>query len=125
MTQVTANTAQATAQKQAEAISSVTSLIKPVTELALDEPARFLLYGNPKEGKTTLAASSGLRTLMIEFDPGGLEPLAGKEGVDAIKITNWEQMNGLFWFAHAGDHPYELFCWDTATMARTMLLRMV
>lgn len=125
MTQVTANTTQAKAKAQAEAISGVASLIKPVSELALSEPSRFCFYGEPKKGKTTLAASSGLRTLIIEADPGGLEPLAGHEGVDAIRLDRWEQMDGLFWFAHSGDHPYELFVWDTATMMQTLLLRMV
>lgn len=128
MTQVTANTAQQTAKAQAEAIDDVRSLIKPISELALDTPARFCIYGHPKEGKTTFCASSGLRTLMIEFDPGGAEPLSDKEkypNVDGFQVTNWEQMNGLFWFAHSSDHPYEMFAWDTTTMARTMLLRMV
>lgn len=125
MTQVTTNTAQQKAQKKAEAISGVASLIKPVTELALSEPSRFCIFGQPKSGKTTFGASSGLRTLMVEFDPGGLEPLVGKEGVDAIKIDRWEQMDGLFWYVHAGDHPYEVIVWDTATMAQTLLLRMV
>jgi hypothetical protein len=122
---VQSNTAQQKAQKQAEAISGVASLIKPVSELALSEPSRFCFYGEPKKGKTTLAASSGLRTLIIEADPGGLEPLAGKPGVDAIRLERWEQMDGLFWFLHAGDHQYEVVVWDTATMMQTMLLRMV
>lgn len=125
MAQIQANTAQVKALKQAEAISGIEALIKPVTELALSEPSRFCFYGEPKSGKTTLAASSGLPTLMIEADPGGLEPLAGKEGVDAIRLERWEQMDALFWYAHAGDHPYQVFVLDTITMLHTLCLRWV
>lgn len=108
-----------------EAISSVTAAIKPVGELALTEKSRFCIYGEPKKGKTTFGASSGLRTLVIEADPGGLEPLAHKEGVDAFKLDRWEQMDALFWYAHSGDAPYEVYVWDTATMMRELAIRYV
>lgn len=126
MTTVRTNTAQQMAQKQQEAIDSITGSIKPASEIALSEPSRFCFYGEPKAGKTTLAASSGLKTLMIEADPGGLEPIADKEkfpNVDAVRVTKWEQMDGLFWYAHSGRAPYEMYVFDTITMLHTLCLR--
>jgi hypothetical protein len=112
------------AQKQQEAISSAVAGIKPVAQVALG-PARFCFYGENKKGKTTLGASAGLKTLVVSCEPGGLEPLRDLDGVDAYEMTRWEQVDGLFWYLHSGDHPYEVFSIDSVTMWQTLLLRYV
>jgi AAA domain-containing protein len=54
------------------------------------------LYGPPKSGKTT-AAASGHNTLLVEFDPDGdaTETLQGRTDIDVYKPANWSEVDSM------------------------------
>ena len=107
--------------KMAQAIAG----IKPVDQgLGL---FKGLFYAKNKIGKTQLAASSGLHTLIVETEPAGTETLAtrGYKNVDFFQLNRWDQTEGLFWYLHTGDHPYEMVAIDTVSMWVTHCLRYV
>jgi hypothetical protein len=112
-------------QSRNTAMADVVRGIKPVD----DDLGSFraLFFAKQKVGKTTLGASSGLNTLLVEADPAGTEVLSGRgyKNVTRYNMTRWEQEDGLFWYLQSQDHPHEVAVIDTITMWTTLCLRYV
>lgn len=113
------------AQDRNALIAQAVKGIKPVTEGI--GPMKAVFYARNKVGKTRLAASSGLKTLVICTDPFGIETLQalGAPDVDYVQIQKWEEFEPYFWYLKTQDHPYELVAIDTWSMLTSMCLRFV
>lgn len=86
-------------------------------------PKRILVYGRNKQGKTTLSASSGEKTLII--DPEGGAEFVPPENVDLWPCSSWQDINDVFRFLQTGKHDYKWVGVDGLTRISNMALRYV
>jgi hypothetical protein len=95
-----------------------TAKTKPVTDLS---HYTFLIYGNPKSGKSTLASKFD-RALFLAFEPGHkfLE-------IFKIDITSWEQVRETAkeLIKTKDEHKFKTIVFDTADIAYALCERYV
>lgn len=88
----------------------------------------YCFYGRNGSGKTRLAASSGLKTLIIDCEEKGTETLVGleyAEKCDVFQLERWDELNWIYW--HLKTHPglYEVAVLDTVTMLSALGLKWI
>lgn len=85
--------------------TSILGKAKPVSELNLIITALF--YGRSGTGKTTLSGSFPKPLLLIDIGEKGTDSLAGEDGVDVIKVTDWAEIEEIYWELKDEDHNYK------------------
>lgn len=91
----------------------------------LKTPLRAVVYGRNGTGKTFLAGTTGVRTLLVDCEEEGYETLEGAEGVDIFPLKKWEEKDAIYWHLKAGKHPYEFLFVDTITMLATLCMKWI
>lgn len=61
------------------------------------EPQSALFYGRAGTGKTTLAATYPKPVLLLDIRERGTRSIIGVPGVKRIRITEWEQLEEVYW----------------------------
>lgn len=85
--------------------TSILGKAKPVSELALVITALF--YGRSGTGKTTISGSFPKPLLLIDIGEKGTDSLSGEDGVDVIRVSDWNEMEEIYWELKDGDHNYK------------------
>jgi phage nucleotide-binding protein len=117
-----ANSSQA-ATKKAALVAAVPGDIIPVSEV--ESYLKMCVFGRNKSGKTTFAASSEKKTLIIDCNEKGWVSVRKRKNVSVYKLTKWEQKDLVYWFLKGGKHDYELVVIDTLTMLSNICMKWI
>ena len=82
-------------KKAAEKTTSILDRIKPVTELKTN--LVMMVYGRSGTGKTHFGSTFPRPILFIDTNERGTETIAMEEDVDVVRITEWSEMDELYW----------------------------
>lgn len=96
-----------------EAIEVAEGLIQPVGEV--DDYLAMVVYGRGGMGKTTFAASSGLKTIIIDFGEKGTLSVKRQPNVFVYRVTYWNQLDWIYWYLKNGDHDFKVAVLDTVS----------
>jgi len=102
--------------------SRVEKKIKRASEY--DANLNFLIYGNPKVGKTRLA-STAPEVLLVDVDEEGTDSVRADYDPRCIRIKTWTEINDIYWYLQAGDHPFESVAIDGLTGLQTLCMNFV
>lgn len=88
-------------------------LIQPVADV--QDYLAMVIYGRGGMGKTTLGASSGLKTLIIDFNEKGTISVRKQKNVHVYRVEYWEELDWIYWYLKAGKHDFKVVVLDTIT----------
>jgi hypothetical protein len=100
----------------------VSSRIKLASEFEQFE--RFLVYGISGSGKTRFAASAP-KVLLIDVDEKGTASVRRDIDPPVFRVERWGDMNDVYWYLQAGDHPYDSVAIDGITGLQTLCMNYV
>lgn len=83
---------------------SIEDLIKPVHELPMVISALF--YGRSGTGKTTLASTFPGPILLLDIRERGTDSVYDVEDLFVINITEWEQVDQVYWYIKKNKGKY-------------------
>jgi phage nucleotide-binding protein len=101
--------------------SRVEKRIKKASEHPLN--LAFVVYGRPKVGKTRFCATMP-DPLIIDCDEKGTDSVRDSDP-STSRITTWTELNDLYWYLQAGDHPYKSVAIDTVSGLQTICMNFV
>ena len=78
-----------------EAVESVLDRIKPVTELKTN--LVMMVYGRSGTGKTHFGSTFPRPILFIDTNERGTETIALEDDIDVVRVTEWAEMDELYW----------------------------
>lgn len=84
-----------------------------------NEPQSALFYGRAGTGKTTLAATYPKPLLLLDIRERGTRSIIGVPGVKRIRITEWDQLEEVYWALKDDDH-YKSVCLDQLTAMQAL-----
>jgi hypothetical protein len=79
---------------------TIATKIRPVS--ATDKGLSAVLYGRPGSGKTHIAGTFPKPVLLLDILQDGTDTIANVPRVDAIPITEWGQIEELYWYLSKG-----------------------
>jgi len=82
-------------KKVAEKTTSILDKIKPVTELKTN--LVMMVYGRSGTGKTHFGSTFPKPILFIDTNERGTETIALEEDIDVVRVTEWAEMDELYW----------------------------
>jgi hypothetical protein len=82
-------------RKTVEKTTSILDEIKPVTELKTN--LVMMVYGRSGTGKTHFGSTFPKPILFIDTNERGTETIAQEEDVDVVRVTEWDQIDELYW----------------------------
>jgi len=83
------------------------------------EPQSVLLYGRAGTGKTTLAATYPKPLLLLDIKERGTRSIIGVPGVKRIRVTDWEQLEEVYWALKDGS-SYKTVVLDQLTAMQSL-----
>lgn len=84
---------------------SILSKAKLVTDIEMVITA--LIYGRSGTGKTTLSGTFPKPLLVIDVGERGTDSLSNVAGVKSIQVTEWAEMEEIYWELKAGDSGFK------------------
>jgi len=66
-----------------------------------------------------------LKTLVIDCNERGFASVRKRPNVDIYQISRWEELDAIYWYLKAGNHPYEVVVIDTITMLASVGMKWV
>src|SRR5882672_1330988 len=109
--------------KQLERIKTrVEKKIKSASEYPLN--LAVVVYARPKTGKTRFCASAP-DVLIIDCDEQGTDSTRDDLDPKVIRITTWSEVNDIYWYLQAGDHPYRSVAIDTVSGLQTLCMNWI
>jgi len=82
-------------KKVAKKTTSILDKIKPVTELKTN--LVMMVYGRSGTGKTHFGSTFPKPILFIDTNERGTETIALEEDIDVVRVTEWAEMDELYW----------------------------
>lgn len=101
--------------------SSILKRARPVTEIETVITALF--YGRSGSGKTTLSGTFPKPLLLIDIGERGTDSLANEPGVSAITVTDWGELEEIYWDLKEGDHGFKSVVIDAAHSMQGLALQ--
>lgn len=90
----------------------------PVSEIATTLAA--LLYGRPGTGKTTIAASFPKPMLLMDINDKGWDSVSNVEGIKVAQVSQWEQIEDIYWYLKSGKSGFKSVVLDQMTAAQKL-----
>jgi len=84
-----------TVKKKPMTPASILDQIKPVTELKTN--LVMMVYGRSGTGKTHFGSTFPRPILFIDTNERGTETIAQEEEIDVVRVTEWAQIDELYW----------------------------
>lgn len=97
--------------------------IKPVHTLPLVIAALF--YGKAGTGKTTLFATFPGPLLHLDVREKGTDSIADLKGVDTLDVTDWDEVEKIYWYLKSGKHKYKTVGIDVVTSLQDLAIASV
>lgn len=85
--------------------TSILDKIQPVSELETN--LVMLVYGRSGSGKTAFGATFPKPILFIDTNERGTETIKQEEDVDVVLVSDWNELDELYWAALNGDFDTE------------------
>ena len=82
-------------KKKPAPVASILDQIKPVTELKTN--LVMMVYGRSGTGKTHFGSTFPRPILFIDTNERGTETIAMEEDIDVVRITEWGEIDELYW----------------------------
>lgn len=82
-------------KKVAAKTTSILDKIKPVTDLKTN--LVMMVYGRSGTGKTHFGSTFPKPILFIDTNERGTETIAQEEDIDVVRVTEWSEMDELYW----------------------------
>ena len=92
-------------KKPAPPTSSILDKIQPVTELKTNTV--MMVYGRSGTGKTHFGSTFPKPILFIDTNERGTETIAQEEDVDVVRVTEWAEIDELYWALLNKETPVE------------------
>lgn len=108
-------------EKEIAGAAKAEKLIVPVGDV--EDYLNILVYGRGGTGKTTFAASSGLKTLIIDFNEQGTISVKRQPNTFRYDVQYWEELDWIYWYLKAGKHDYEVVVLDTVTSMASICMK--
>lgn len=108
---------------KSEAIELATGLIQSVGDVK--DYLAMVIYGRGGMGKTTFGASSGLKTIIIDFNERGTLSVKKQPNVFVYRVEYWHQLDWIYWYLKNGKHDYEVVVLDTVSSMATIGMKWV
>lgn len=106
----------------ASRLEAVAKKIKPARDL--EDYKRILAFGRSGVGKTRFAASAP-NVLMIDVNEKGTSSVRRDFNPNVFPVEYWEEINDVYWYLAAGDHPYESYAIDGITSMQVLCQKFV
>ena len=119
----TSSRAPKTKTQKLEGAAKAKSLIRPASQV--NDYLKLCVYGRNGMGKTTFAASSELKTLIVDCNERGSLSIRRRPNVDIFQLEYWEQLEWVYWMLRSGEHNYEVVAIDTITGLATIGMKWV
>lgn len=100
---------------------SILSRAKPVSELEMVITALF--YGRSGTGKTTLAGDFPKPLLLLDIGERGTDSLSDQEGIDVLTISQWGELEEVYWDLAEGGHGYKTVVIDAVHTMQGLALQ--
>jgi hypothetical protein len=97
-------------RKRKVASNSILTRAKLVTEIELVITALF--YGRSGTGKTTLSGSFPKPMLIVDIGERGTDSLADLDDVRSIQVSEWAEVEEIYWALKKGDSGYNTVVLD-------------
>ena len=91
--------------KKKKVSDDILSRVKPVSSLGTVISALF--YGRSGTGKTTISSSFPKPMLLIDIAEKGTDSISDVEGIDVFRMTEWSELEEIFWRLQDGDTGYK------------------
>lgn len=101
--------------------SAILEKIKPVSSFKPE--VKVVLYGKPGTGKTTLAASFPKPCILIDISEKGSDSVRDVTGLDVIRVTDWDELEMLYWYLRENKKGYKSVVVDTVSYAQTLAMK--
>lgn len=85
----------------------------------------ILVFGRGGMGKTTFGASSGLRTLIIDFNEQGTISVKRRPNTIVYVVQYWKELDWVYWMLKSGKHDFEVVVLDTVTSMANICMKSV
>lgn len=92
-------------KRRAAKPTSILDKIAPVSEL--DTNLVMLVYGRSGSGKTAFGATFPKPILFIDTNERGTETIKQEEDVDVVRVTDWAELDELYWAMLNGETEVE------------------
>lgn len=99
--------------------SGISSKIQPVKSLG-NPPIKILIYGRSGVGKTTIAATFPKPTLLLDVKEHGTGSISDVKELDVLPVTEWSEIEEIFWYLYSGKHKYKTVVIDTVTQMQDL-----
>lgn len=95
----------------------------PFTPVGLLPPTMAcLLYGRTNTGKTTIASSFPKPLLLLDVREKGTDSISNVKGVVVGSITEWKQIEDVYWYLKDGKHDFKTVVIDQLTQLEKLAL---
>lgn len=93
------------AKKKTATATSILDRIQPVKHLKTN--LVMLVYGRSGTGKTHFGSTFPRPILFIDTNERGTETIAQEDDVDVVRVTDWQEMDELYWALKNGETDVE------------------
>lgn len=102
---------------------NILSKAQPVSET--DDFVTALIYGRSGTGKTTLASTFPKKLLLLDFKDKGTDSIKDVEDIDVIMVTEWSEIEEVYWALKKASHGYETLVLDTIAGMQALAIQQV
>lgn len=97
------------------------TILQPTEVLALDH-VRMGVYGRNGTGKSTLASTINVNTLVVSVDDENVRPYMGKGNIRVAKIRRWTDVMDVYDIVAAPKSQVHALVWDTWSRIQDLAL---
>lgn len=101
----------------------IASLIMDVKDVP--DYSSTLLYGESGTGKTALSGTWPKPMLVIDISEKGTRTLRKTPGVQVIRITDWDQLEKIYWYLHDNPKKYKTVSLDQVSQLQNIAIAKV
>lgn len=93
--------------------------------IAVSKFRSYALYGRSGTGKTTFACTFPKRILLLDIRDEGTDSVSDVEGVDAVEIDEWTQVEDQYWWLKDNPGVYKTVIIDTISQMQELAIQEV
>lgn len=84
-----------------------------------------LFYGRSGTGKTTVASSFPMPAVLLDIREKGSDSVSNVRGLKVGQVTDWEQIEEMYWYLKDGKHDFKTVIIDQLTQLQELAIKKV